>query len=53
VINFKDKAVVELSAPKDGPMAGLLFYENPAAPPDRNFEISSDAAQAARHDLSA
>lgn len=45
VINFKDKAVVELSAPEDGPMAGLLFYENPAAPIGRNFEISSDAAR--------
>jgi hypothetical protein len=45
VINFKDRAVVELSAPRDGPMAGLLFYENPAAPIGRNFEISSDAAR--------
>jgi hypothetical protein len=45
VINFKDKAIVELGAPKTGPMAGLLFYEDPAAPPDRNFEISSDAAR--------
>lgn len=45
VIKFKDKAVVELGAPKDGPMAGILFYENPAAPEGRYFEISSDAAR--------
>ncbi len=45
VIKFKDKATIELSAPKDGPMAGLLFYENPAAIEGRDFEISSDAAR--------
>ncbi len=45
VINFKDKALIELSAPKDGPMAGILFFETRTAPPNRNFEISSDAAR--------
>ena len=45
VINFKDRAVIELSAPKEGPMAGILFYENPSAPEGRNFEISSDSAR--------
>ncbi|MGH6923106.1 MAG: TadE/TadG family type IV pilus assembly protein [Propylenella sp.] len=45
VITFKDRAIIELSAPREGPMAGILFYENPAAPEDRSFEISSDAAR--------
>lgn len=45
VINFKDKAVIELRAPKDGPMAGILFFETRSAPPNRNFNISSDAAR--------
>ena len=42
---FKDKGLVELSAPKDGPMAGILFYENPGVTKDRQFKISSDAAR--------
>jgi hypothetical protein len=45
VLAFKDEAVIELSAPREGPMAGILFYENPTAPPERNFEISSDSAR--------
>ncbi len=45
VINFKDKAAIELTAPKDGPMAGLLFFESRAAPEGRYFNISSDAAR--------
>ena len=44
-IAFKDKAIIELGAPKDGPMAGILFYENPDATEGRVFEISSDAAR--------
>ena len=42
---FKDRAQVELGAPKDGPMAGILFYEDRAAPPGRNFEITSSAVR--------
>lgn len=42
---FKDNGIVELSAPTDGPMAGILFYENPAAPQGRRFKISSDSAR--------
>lgn len=38
---FDDKATVDLSAPKDGPMAGLLIFENRDAAPDRNFKITS------------
>ncbi|KQU20094.1 hypothetical protein ASG63_23255 [Methylobacterium sp. Leaf94] len=29
---FDDKSVVSLTAPKDGPMSGLLFFEDRAAP---------------------
>jgi hypothetical protein len=43
--DFKDSGLIELGAPRDGPMAGILFYENRAAPPERNFEISSDFAR--------
>jgi hypothetical protein len=39
---FKNDAVVELSGPTDGPLAGLLFYENPSAKEGRQFKISSN-----------
>ncbi len=42
---FKDKAHVELGAPKDGPMAGILFFEDRSAPLGRNFEISSGSVR--------
>lgn len=42
---FKDKAHVELGAPKDGPMAGILFYEDQSAPPGRTFEIASGSVK--------
>ncbi len=42
---FKDKAEVELSAPKDGLMAGILLYENPSAPEGRDFEIASGSVR--------
>ena len=38
---FQNDSIVSLSAPKDGPTAGILFYENPAASKDRNYEIKS------------
>jgi Flp pilus assembly protein TadG len=44
-LDFKDKAEVELSAPKDGPMAGILFFEDRAAKQGRNFEISSGSVR--------
>jgi hypothetical protein len=44
-LRFKDRADVELSAPTDGPMAGLLLFENPSAPPGRSFEIASDSVR--------
>ena len=42
---FKDEAVIELAAPREGPMAGILFYEDRDAPPERNFEFSSNDAR--------
>jgi hypothetical protein len=39
---FKNHAVVELSGPTSGPLAGLLFFENPSAKEGRDFLISSD-----------
>jgi hypothetical protein len=44
-LDFKDKAAVELGAPKDGPMAGILFFENRGAKQGRNFEISSGSVR--------
>jgi hypothetical protein len=45
VIAMKDRALIELGAPREGPLAGILFFENPDAPAERNFEISSNAAR--------
>jgi hypothetical protein len=42
---FEKDTTVELSAPKDGPMAGILFYENPDAKEDREFVIESENAR--------
>jgi Flp pilus assembly protein TadG len=39
--DFSDKALVELSAPKDGPLAGVLLMENPAAKLGKNYSIGS------------
>jgi Flp pilus assembly protein TadG len=44
-LRFKDRADVELSAPTDGLMAGILFFENPKATPGRDFEIASDSVR--------
>lgn len=41
-LKFSGQATVELSAPKVGPMAGLLFFEDRAAPPARAHEVSSN-----------
>lgn len=43
--HFKNNAVVELSGPTQGPLAGILFFENPAAPEGRQFRISSDSVR--------
>lgn len=42
---IKDQALVELGAPKDGPMAGMLFFEARSSQPLRTFEVSSAAAR--------
>lgn len=42
---FATDSVVDLSAPTDGEMAGLLFFEDRASPPLRHFEITSDNAR--------
>ncbi len=41
VINFKDDAHVSLTGATEGAMAGLLFFEDRAAPPNRNHHIQS------------
>lgn len=42
---FKNSAVVELSGPTEGPLAGILFFENPLAKEGRQFRISSDSVK--------
>ena len=42
---FKDKAVVELSGPTDGPMAGLLFFQSASVKSDRDFKITSGSVR--------
>ncbi|MDH3742285.1 MAG: pilus assembly protein TadG-related protein [Hyphomicrobiales bacterium] len=42
--DFSSKATIEITAPKDGEMAGLLFFEDRDAPLLRNHIISSDNA---------
>ena len=42
---FKDKGLVELSAPKEGPMAGILFFANRENTVGQRYEISSDSAR--------
>jgi len=42
---FASNAKVTLTAPKDGPMAGLLFFEDRAAPALRRHEILSNYAR--------
>ena len=41
LFDFADKALVELTAPKDGAWAGILFMENPAAKLGNNYSIGS------------
>lgn len=42
---FEKDAEIDLTAPKDGPLAGILFFEDPTAPLDRNFSIFSENAR--------
>ena len=43
-LEFKPNTTIDLSAPKDGPMAGILFYENRSATVGRTFLIRSKNA---------
>ena len=42
---FKNEAVVDLSGPTTGPLAGILFYESRSAKEGRNFKISSNSVR--------
>ncbi|WP_428409601.1 TadE/TadG family type IV pilus assembly protein [Hyphococcus sp.] len=42
---FGPEAVISLTAPKDGPLAGILFFEDRNAPADRTHYILSDDAR--------
>ena len=42
VFRFTSNAVVNLSAPKDGPLAGLLFFESPDSDELLNYTIESN-----------
>jgi hypothetical protein len=44
-LQFMPRSVVEISAPKTGDMAGLLFNEDRAAPAGRQFQVKSDSAR--------
>ena len=45
VYQFASGSEVDLTAPKDGEMAGLLFFEDRNSPELRDFEITSDNAR--------
>lgn len=44
VFNFESNSDIDFTAPKDGPMAGLLFFEDRAAPALRRHVIKSKKA---------
>ncbi|WP_171070101.1 TadE/TadG family type IV pilus assembly protein [Methylobacterium terricola] len=44
-MQFMPRSSVSLSAPTDDVMAGLLFFEDRTAPPNRKFEVLSDNAR--------
>lgn len=44
-INFTARSTISLSAPRDGALASLLFFEDRAAPVGRRHLISSDDAR--------
>jgi hypothetical protein len=39
--DFSDKAIIELSAPKVGPYAGVLLMENTQARLGKNYSIAA------------
>ncbi|WP_407526820.1 pilus assembly protein TadG-related protein [Methylobacterium oryzisoli] len=44
-LQFRQRSVVEITAPLRGDMAGLLFHEDRGAAPGRLFEVKSDSAR--------
>ncbi len=44
-MDFGPSSTLKLSAPKTGPLAGILFFEDRSAPPDRKFVIRSKNAE--------
>ena len=45
VFDFKPGATIDLKAPRDGAMAGLLFFQNAATGKDKTFTIGSAGAR--------
>ncbi|KAA2236669.1 pilus assembly protein TadG-related protein [Salinarimonas soli] len=45
VVDFRPESEISLTAMRDGALAGLLFFEDPTAPLDRDFRITSDNAR--------
>lgn len=45
VFTFDREAKIEMSAPKSGPLAGIMFFEDRSAPLDRVHSILSDDAR--------
>jgi hypothetical protein len=45
LIDFDGDTTIDLSAPRAGPMAGLLFFEDRSAPPLRSHHIGSNNAR--------
>ena len=45
VFDFAEDTTIDLGAPKDGPMAGILFFESPTAQKGRDFTIKSENAR--------
>jgi hypothetical protein len=43
--SFSKNVAIDISAPRDGPMAGILFFEDRNAPPLRSHAIKSDFAR--------
>lgn len=45
VFDFRSDATIDLTAAREGPLAGILFFEDRAAPIGRNFTIASNDAR--------
>ena len=45
LFEFTAETSIELTAPKDGPLAGILFFDSRFANPGRKHRINSDTAR--------